>query len=175
MTKNWHFSVRALHWLSVPMMVACVGAMWAHEAFDKADPTRATLVQLHFLLGGLIGVLVVARLLARAATQAPQHDMAPKLGRLVKLGHLALYGLLLLLPVSGYIAVSGRGAPIDLLGMMSVPPLPVTKDTAHFFKEVHEGVANGVLALLALHVGMAVYHAVVLKDKVMDAMRGRAD
>lgn len=174
-SKNWHPLVRGLHWLTVPVMAACVGAMWLHEAFDKADPVRAQLVQTHFLLGLVLGLLAIFRLTARAFTQPPEHSMAPKHASLIKLAHLGLYGVLLALPVLGYIAVSGRGTPIEMLGVLSLPPMSVAKDTAHLAKELHEGLANSLLGLLTIHVGMAVYHTVVLKDKVLASMRGTAD
>ncbi|QDX80036.1 hypothetical protein B9N43_01460 [Denitratisoma sp. DHT3] len=173
--NNWPPLIRAQHWLTVLLMVLCIGAVWSHEAFDKADPLRARLMQFHFLLGGTIGLLTLPRLLTRAFVKAPVHPMAAAVALLAKAGHLGLYLLMILLPVCGYIAVSGKGLPIDLLGLVDIPPLPVSKDTAKAFKELHEGLANGLIALVALHVAAAIFHAVALKDKVLHSMMGRAD
>lgn len=172
--STWNPLVRAQHWLAVLLMVACVGAVWSHEAFDKADPLRAQLMQIHFLLGGTIGLLAVSRLLTRASVKPPAIALTPVVARLAKAGHLGLYALMLLLPICGYVAVSGKGVPIDLLGLVAVPPLPVDKDVAKIFKELHEGLANGLIWLVALHVAAAVFHAVVLKDKVLQSMTGHA-
>lgn len=171
---NWSPLIRAQHWLTVLLMVLCIGAVWSHEAFDKTDPLRAQLMQVHFLVGGLIGLLTLLRLLTRAVTKAPVHAMAPVIALLAKAGHLGLYLLMVLLPVSGYVAVSGKGLPIDLLGLLEIPPLPVDKDVAHLFKELHEGLGNALIALVALHVAAVLFHAVVLKDRVLHAMVGRA-
>lgn len=174
-SANWNPLVRALHWLGVIAVAACIGAVWGHEAFDKTDPLRAQLMQLHFLLGGAIAALTVLRLITRAVLTAPRHAMPPLIEKLAKLGHLGLYLLLLLLPLCGYIAVSGKGMPISLLGLVDVPPLAVAEGIAKTFKEVHEGLANALIALIGIHVAAALYHFAVLKDSVLQAMLGRAD
>ncbi len=174
-SNNWNPAIRAQHWLTVLLMIVCIGAVWGHEAFDKTDPLRAQLMQLHFLLGGAIGLLTLPRLATRAFIQGPNHATTPMLALLAKLGHLGIYLLMLALPLCGYIAVSGKGLPIDLLGLIEIPALPVSKEWGKAFKELHEGLANGLIALVALHVAAAVFHAVVLKDKVLHSMLGRAD
>ena len=174
-SANWNPLVRALHWLGVIALAACVGAVWGHEAFAKTDPLRAQLMQLHFLLGGAIAALTVLRLITRATVSAPRHALPPLIGKLAKLGHLGLYLLLLALPLCGYIAVSGKGMPISLMGFVDVPPLPVAEGIAKGFKEIHEGLANALLALVGLHVAAALYHFVVLKDAVLQSMLGRAE
>ena len=175
MSKNWNPLIRSLHWLSVLILVACVAAVWGHELFASGTPERAAMMQTHFLAGGLLGALGVLRIASRLASQAPTPAVAPSplMAKLAKAGHLAIYGFLLALPLAGYIAVSGRGVPIDLLGLVSVPPLSVDKDFAHTAKELHEGLANGFLFVLAGHVAAALYHALVLKDGVVGAMLGK--
>lgn len=174
MENNWNPGSRALHWLTLLVVIVCVSAVWAHEAFDKTDPVRAQLMQLHFLLGGTIGLLTVLRLIMRSATQAPKHQMPHNIQLLAKLGHLGLYALLLALPICGYIAVSGKGLPINLLNLVELPPLAVDKELAHQIKEVHEGLASAFIALVGIHVAAALYHAFFLKDQVLAAMLGRS-
>lgn len=171
---NWPPLVRIQHWLTVLLMLLCIGAVWSHEAFDKSNPLRAQLMQIHFLLGALIGLLTLPRLLTRALVKGPVHAMPPLVASLAKAGHLSLYLLMVLLPICGYVAVSGKGLPIDLLGLLELPPLPVSKEVAKGFKDLHEGLGNALIALVALHVAAAVFHAVVLKDKVLHSMVGRA-
>ena len=173
--NNWNFLVRTLHWLAVLVLMAGVAAVWGHEAFEKTNPLRGQLMQLHFMLGGTIGALTLLRLLIRAMTKAPAHSMPRIIARMAMLGHTSLYFLMILLPVCGYIAVSGRGLPVNLLGLMELPSLPVSKELAQNFKEIHEGLANGLIALIAVHVSAAIFHAVILKGKVMQSMLGRAD
>ena len=120
---NWPIPVRTLHWLTALLMILCIGAVWGHEAFDKTNPLRAQLMQTHFLLGGIIGLTTILRLLVRTLVKPPLHPMTPLVARMAKAGHLGLYFLMLGLPVCGYLAVSGKGLPINLLGLISLPPL----------------------------------------------------
>jgi len=131
-------------------------------------------MQVHFLLGGLIGLLTVPRLLTRALVKNPVYAMSPLVALLAKAGHLGLYLLMVLLPVCGYVAVSGKGLPIELLGLLEIPALPVSKELAKVFKELHEVLGNAMIALVVIHVAAAIFHAVVLKDKVLHSMVGRA-
>ena len=171
---NWPPLVRIQHWVTVLLVVLCIGAAWSHEAFDKSNPLRTQLMQFHFLLGGVIGLLMLPRLLTRALVNSPVHSMTPLLTTLAKAGHLGLYLLMVLLPLCGYVAVSGKGQAIDLLGWLEIPPLPVSTGVAKVFKELHEGLGNAFVALVGLHVAAVLFHAVILKDKVLHSMVGRA-
>lgn len=171
---NWPPLVRVQHWLTVLLMILCIGAVWSHEAFDKSNPMRAQLMQLHFLSGGVIGLLTLLRVVTRAVVTGPVHSTAPLVTLLAKAGHLGLYLLMILLPLCGYVAVSGKGQPINLLGWLEIPPLPVSSGVAKVFKELHEGLGNALIALMALHVAAALFHALLLKDKVLQSMLGRA-
>lgn len=172
--SNWPPLLRALHWLTALLIILCISAVWSHEAFDKTNPVRAQLMQIHFLLGGVIGLLTLSRLLTRALVKGPVHSMTPVVALLAKAGHLGLYLLMLLLPICGYVAVSGKGLPINLLDWVNIPPLPVSNEVAKGFKELHENLGNALIALVAIHVAAALFHALVLKDKVLHAMLGRA-
>ena len=147
-------------------------AVWGHEAFEKSDPMRAQLMQMHFLSGGLIGLLTLVRVAIRAFVAAPSHSMAPMIARLAKLTHFGLYFLMLCLPVLGYIAVSGKGQSINLFGLLSIEPLPISKETAKISKELHEGLGNALVTLVTLHIAAALFHAAVLKDGVVQSMTG---
>lgn len=175
MPRNWHPVVRGFHWLSAFILVLCALAVWGHEAFARGTPERAALMQMHFLAGGLLGVFALLRIAARLATPVPA--TAANSNRLLKIlaktGHLAIYGFMLVLPLLGYIAVSGKGAPIDMLGLVSLPPLTVDKELAHTAKELHEGLANVFLVVLAGHVTAVLYHARILHDDVLRAMLGK--
>lgn len=173
MKQNWSFSVRMLHWLSAVLVIGCVGAVWGRELFVKGDPMRTQMMLAHFALGGLVAVMTVLRIVARTNTTAPTHAMPRWITQSSKLAHVALYVLLVALPVVGYMGIASYESPSPVLVAFSLPVLPYSASVAHTFKELHEGMANLLLAVLALHVGAVVLHAVVLKDKVLSSMLGR--
>lgn len=173
-SENWNWAIRWLHWLTFWVALGCVLAVWSHEAFDKGSILRTQLMQGHFLLGGLIAVLAVMRLLLRAISSAPAHGISSLNTLLAGLGHGGLYALMFLLPLSGYVGASGKGLPLDLLGLWQLPPAPVGREVAHFAKEVHEALGNIFIGLVGVHVAAAAYHAIILRDKVLQSMLGRA-
>lgn len=157
---NWHPAVRLQHWLTVALLLVCVGAIPGREAFDKTDLLRAELKQLHFLAGAALAALVLLRLWTRFVTRAPAHDaMHPAVAAASRLGHAALYGLLLVLPPLGYAAASGKGVPVEMLGLVKVAPLAIDPGTAKSLKALHESLAYGLLGLIGVHVAAAVHHA----------------
>lgn len=172
---NWPRPVRILHWLSAALVIGCLLAVWGHEFYPKGNPTRTMLMQLHFLAGGLIGLLVLVRIGVRMSASAPKHPMPSWMAKMASLAHVALYASLVALPVAGYVAVSGKGAPLDILGLFEMPPLPVSKELAGFAKESHEVLGNLLVFMLFLHIGAAAMHARMLGDKVLAGMLGRAD
>ena len=104
---------------------------------------------------------------------APSHAMPRWITQSSKFAHVALYALLVALPLVGYMGIASYESPSPVLATFSLPTLPYSASMAHTFKELHEGLANLLLAVLALHVGAVVLHAVVLKDKVLPSMLGR--
>ena len=87
--------------------------------------------------------------LTRGVPDAP--DATPAMEMAVKVGHLAIYALMIALPATGLAAFFGG---IDILA------------------ELHEGPLKALLwVLIAGHVVMALYHQFVLKDGLLDRMR----
>lgn len=171
--SNWNLPVRMLHWLSAALVVACIAAVWGHEGFANADPTRAALMQAHFLAGGLIGFLAVVRLAVRVTTPGPRHVMPRWMAQLATWGHRGLYVLMVCLPVAGYLAVSAKG-PVSLFDLIGLPAVPVSDSQGHLAKEIHEVLGNLLVALIGLHLAAVFVHEKLLGDKVLKSMLGRA-
>ena len=171
--KNWPLGTRILHWLSALLLAACAVAVWSHEAFPKGTPERALAMQIHFALGIGLGAFALCRIAARLFTKAPSHPMSPAMQAAAKIGHAALYILLIAAPLAAYAALSAKGNPINI-GFALLPPLPVNPELGKTLIELHEGLANALLGLIALHAAAAFYHAFKLKDQVLASMLGKA-
>ena len=74
-------------------------------------------------LGLAVLASVLVRGLARASTRSPEIVPAPPAWqeRVAKLAHVALYALMITLPMLGWLALSAEGRPITLAGV----PLPM--------------------------------------------------
>lgn len=162
---------KGLHWLMAVLIIGlwCVGL--AMEEMPKGD-LRSQIIGLHKAFGVVVLALVVVRLAWRATHRAPELPTTmPTLEQMgAKLGHLVLYALMLAIPVDGILMSQSGGREVNVFGV--VLPTLVEKNEAmkHFYGEGHELMAWVLAALLAVHVGAALRHHLVLKDDVMRRM-----
>lgn len=85
---------------------------------------------------------------------------------------MLLYGLMLAMPLSGWIMASAGKYPLTWFGLFDLPKLPVTRadplyELGH---EGHEILGWVMLALVIFHVGAALRHHFVLRDNVLQRM-----
>jgi len=78
--------------------------------------------------------------------------------------HLALYGALIIMPLSGWVMVSLSSYKTLLFGLIPLPNLPGMSGLAgnaeahEFIEEAHEMIANLIIVLTTLHIGAALKH-----------------
>ena len=146
----------ALHWAIVILLL---GSFLTNEAMKSAwwgihngQDNFGTKAALHVWIGVAILALAVIRLAVRLTRGAPDlpEGGKPALDMIAKLTHLALYALILLMPVAGMAAWFGG---VDAAG------------------EAHEVMWAGLWILAGLHVVGALYHQFVLKDGLMERMK----
>ena len=123
--------------------------------------------------GLLIGWATIFRLGMR--TRLPLADATPELPlwqhRASRLSQLAMYLLLLSLPVLGWLLTNARGQPVVLPGLGSLPVLLERDlDVADTLQLVHTWTAWILVSMVALHVGAAVWHHRIRRDGVLTAM-----
>ena len=95
--------LRALHWLMAALIfVALPLGVWASQL--PRGETRSEILFVHKSIGVTVLCLVALRIVWRMIVGAPAY--AEPLGRLThaaaRAGHLALYALMIAMPVSGY-------------------------------------------------------------------------
>ena len=158
----------ALHWLMVVLLVATAATMELKGIYPKGSAGRNLLRSVHFLLGLSVFALVWLRLVARALGRTPTITPAPPAWQamLSHVVHLALYALMIGLPLLGWMTLSARGAPVTLPGGFGLPLLPITesKETASWIKELHETGATVGYVLVGLHAAAALFHHYVQRD-----------
>ncbi|MFY0692050.1 MAG: cytochrome b/b6 domain-containing protein [Paracoccaceae bacterium] len=143
-----------LHWAVFVLIVLQFlfhdGIDNAFEAGLEAGALRFSVpVILHFGTGGLILLLAFARLAARQGRGVPDHPAGGLQKTIAHLVHYSLYGAMILLPVTGGVAW-GQGS--EGAG------------------EVHEMLTKILIALIALHVGAALFSHYVQKSGIIRRM-----
>jgi cytochrome b561 len=166
---------RLMHWLTVAAVAVMIPLgliMKARSDADIWDATTNALYNVHKLVGFLLLLLVIARLAYRLAHGAPADEptLAPWQRLTSHATHWALYGLLLLVPVIGWIGVSQYGAR-EIFGLVRLPAIAAgDQDASHTTFEWHAWAAYALIALVALHVAAALFHRLVRKDGVLARM-----
>jgi cytochrome b561 len=87
--------------------------------------------------------------------------------------HGALYALMLLMPVTGYLMSSANtlGVPTVIFGVIEVPHLlGADARLEALFKTMHAWSATALALLVALHVLAALKHGIVSRDGVWTRM-----
>ena len=92
-----------LHWIIFLLLVAVYSCIELREIYLKGSESRETLKTWHFMLGLSVFVLVWVRLIARWVTQTP--EIQPPVTNwqrlLAKAFHMALYILMICMPIAG--------------------------------------------------------------------------
>jgi len=170
---RWSLPTIALHWAGALVIPALVVVGWAMLRLFGAA-TRFDLYQLHKSLGVLALALYAARLVARALTKAPPPFPGPAWEmRAARVTHWALYALTGVAILAGWLTASSAPLPIPTIvfGLFPWPDI-APRDPGVFavVSTVHAWAAYGLAALVALHAGAAVKHALWDRDGVMRRM-----
>ncbi|MFM2036307.1 MAG: hypothetical protein RL459_1572, partial [Pseudomonadota bacterium] len=176
---------RAFHWVTA--IVVTIAFILGPGGFGRLmrqgiDPASRSDIVWHESLGIAVLVLTLLRLLWVAIRPAaPQFAMASWMQRSAKLAHLALWLLMLMLPMTALLALGSEGHPLTLLGGLRVEQMPLISNSpianVADWGDVHEFLGDAIMLLAGLHAAAAIYHHTVLKDGVLLAMlphrRGR--
>ncbi len=169
-----------LHWTIALLVFVMLGLGNVMGVLASTDPLRPVLLDLHKLLGLTILTLVVVRIGWRLANPVPRLPRSMKSWQRLcaRLSHYSLYGLTLVIPLTGWALVSARvqTPKLMLFDRLPVPALPVLD----YFDSAAEAVVplwrlhdilGGLLVLLALvHIAAAMRHHFVLCDDVLRRM-----
>lgn len=169
---------RALHWITA--IIVGVAFVLGPEHFgrlmrDGLDPATRLDFVWHETLGVLVFVLTALRLVWVAVRPArPRVEMPGWMQTFAGLVHLALWALLLALPVTAMLALGGEGHPLTLLGGVRVNQMPVIAGSRLAgladWGDVHGLLGDAIVVLAGLHAGAALLHHLVLKDGVLLTM-----
>lgn len=178
--SRYHGISIGLHWLIAILIVGMLVVGKIIENMDKSDALRFSLIQWHKSFGIVILILVIIRLFWRAGHKPPPLPGHMKKWELTaaSLTHIALYALMIVIPLSGWIMVSASplNLPTLLFKTFHWPHLPpfATLDNkeaiAGVFHQIHAITASLMILLLLAHVGAALRHQFMLRDGVMARM-----
>lgn len=175
-STRYPLSLRVIHWLTVIAVVAAaiLGDTEEHEGDGNSVLSNISTMQWHYAAGLAVLLLLIPRIVLRIRARVP--PITPTPGRFTaltaRLVHLALYALLLAVPLLGWLQLGYGGEPLTLpwLGWqlpVLVQPDPQAKEIT---EELHEVLGNVLYGLIALHVAAALWHHIVRRDNTLKRM-----
>jgi cytochrome b561 len=153
----------AVHWLAAALIafLLVTGTLVLADLPNTAE--KIGNLRIHMILGGLAGMLVIARIGMRKRLPAPPPVKGEMLARL---GHLALNLAILLLVFSGMLLVLQSGALDAVFGAGTLP-----EDFKQFTPRKIHGLASRLaMGLIALHILAALYHQFIVRDGLLSRM-----
>lgn len=168
-------TARKFHWWTVALVVVQLplGLYMAYRGNDLNiwDNVTDNLYSTHKLIGIIIFFVVLARLLNRLMRGAPPDEPTIEPWQKVasSVNHWSMYGLLLLIPIVGYIGISQYPA-LSIFGFPLPGLVAENNDAASTTFSVHYWLAMLLLLMVAIHFLAAMFHYFIRKDSVLIRM-----
>lgn len=160
-----------LHWLML-LIAAVYACIELRGNFPKGSDIREGLKTWHFMLGLSILLLVLLRLAAHFIGTVPRIEPDPPKWQslFAKLIHIALYALMLGMPLLGWLTLSAEGKLVPFFGLQLQSLVGESKSVAGLAKELHETGGTAGYFLIGLHAAAALFHHYVVRDNTLRRM-----
>jgi cytochrome b561 len=169
-----------LHWGMAVLLAVLAGTGLYMVAMPDVgyDTRKITLILVHKAIGMGALVAVLLRLAWRGANILPGLVAGLPMWQQVaaRFVHLALYALMFVVPVTGWLMSSAGGYPIPLfIGDVVAPDLIGFNDHLFYLLiAVHRWLAYALIGLAAVHAAAALHHHAVKKDDTLRKILPRA-
>ncbi|MEM6712910.1 MAG: cytochrome b [Pseudomonadota bacterium] len=171
--QKYSAPARVFHWTMAVLILGMVpiGFLMLNDALSR--DLRNIMFIAHKNTGTVLLILIAARLAYRWLN--PPKLQPVELPALQEFAahatHVALYMLLVIMPLSGYIRVGAGGFPIEALDRLGVPALVPRSDMlAEIAKTIHHYAGYAIAIIVGMHIAAAAYHGLVRKDGIFARM-----
>lgn len=161
-----------LHWATALLIFAAFPlGVYMHDL--PLSPHKLKLFSWHKWIGIGILLLAILRVLWRSSHRPPPlPDTMPRREKIAAHGmHYLLYGLILAVPVSGWLMSSAKGFQTVWFGVLPLPDLVgKNKELGDLLREAHETLNFLMLGLVLAHAGAALKHHLIERDDILARM-----
>lgn len=174
-------TAQVLHWLMaiifiVAWMIGFYSGNFLSYATDGAF--KGDVITLHKNIATTIIFLVVIRIFWRYTHPVPAlpDSMSPTMKTFAHLGHLALYLILVALPITGCLFSWTAGHPAPVLYLFNLPTLlQPNPELMAIFKPIHVYLSWIAGFVVVGHILAAIKHHFIDKDNVLRSMTRQSD
>jgi cytochrome b561 len=166
---------KLFHWVTLSLMLVALPLGFVIQ--HVKDASKMGFYALHESAGLTILFVAIARLVWRWLSPPPsQPNDMPKMLRTASTAvHHALYGLLILQPIFGFMATNAWGFPMRgataYLGFIEFPKfMEAWESLAKILSLLHSIGGWLLVVLIALHVGGALFHHAIRRDGTLMRM-----
>jgi cytochrome b561 len=155
-----------LHWTTALLVVA------AYLTSEGGPRVRTDPPVLHMTLGVAVLALLLPRLVSRFVGGVPpvENPHGRWLDVAARIGHWALYGLLAVIPLTGWYTAARLGLHVSFFGL-ALPALTTpVEGRPGMVAELHQLAGNAILILAGVHALLALWHQFILKDGTLERM-----
>ena len=168
-------TVVALHWTIAALVVVQLWLGFTFHRFLPPGPERMEFLTWHKTVGATILLLTLIRLAVRLMNPPPPYpEELPRWERLAAVwNHRLFYFLLIVIPLTGLIAVSGKakGPTTGLVGGLQLPVIPgISEDGGELSGDLHMWLVYSTILLVVLHVAAALKHQFFVPSRAAGRM-----
>ena len=177
---SWGWPARLLHWVMAGLILFQLGLGFRMVRLVSDVTVQFGLYQTHKSWGLVIFTLALVRIYWRATHKPPEMPggMSPLEVALARGAHLALYVLIVLQPVTGWLMASASplqetwGLKNLVFGWFELPDpfQPGSKGLEDIFKSIHAWAAFGLAVILTGHMAAALRHQFMCRNGVLRRM-----
>lgn len=170
--KSFDLGYKIIHWLMAALVLLMFfGIIGFAQAVT--DEERMEMLVGHSSLGTLISIFIIIRIYKRFIKKdaVPAQNISNIQRQASFAVHYAIYFLLVLIPVSGYLAASFHELPVMVFGNFNVNGGREFNQTLfENLRAIHQLGIFSLMGLLVLHIGAALLHGIVRRDGVLGSM-----
>jgi cytochrome b561 len=169
-TDSFGWVTRTLHWLMAVGIIAMLGlGTFIHQM--QPSLSNLWLYGLHKSVGLSLLALVLSRLIWHRVTPPPRSlttGIAKWQITASHIVHRTLYALMVIVPLTGWIASSATGIDVVIFETITLPAIaPASETWENLFFLLHGVLTKILLLLIVLHIAGALQRHFVRRDKTL--------
>lgn len=164
---------QAMHWVTALCMFAILPLAWVMTNAKGGTPLQHATYNWHKTLGVFVFLVTVFRIVWRFIDRPPPYPrkVAAWDRALARVAYLLFFGVLIWMPVTGFIDSAYDGYPIKLFNLISTPEIfPKNQRMADLFAALHAFGQWPTYGLIVLHLTAVAFHLIWRKDGVLGRM-----
>jgi cytochrome b561 len=172
-SRSYGWGSIALHWLMALAVLGLFGLGYWMVELDYYNEWYRRAPDLHKSIGITLLFLWILRVAWRLRQQAldPLETHKDWEVKVAHIAHVALYGLMLLIMLSGYLISTADGRGIDVFNWFTVPSVgELFTNQEDITGDIHKWLAYGILGVALLHALAALKHHFIDKDRTLRRM-----